>query len=57
MQNPEYPGFGRSPIQHRVFPTYKGKPVNDDELVFNTQSGMIVGCELINLFRFAMGWI
>lgn len=39
MQNPEYPGFGRQPIQHRVFPTYKGKPVNDDELVFNTQSG------------------
>jgi hypothetical protein len=40
MQNPEYPGFGRQPIQHRVFPTYKGKPVNDDELVFNTQSGI-----------------
>lgn len=39
MQNPEHPGFGRQPIQHRVFPTYKGKPVNDDELVFNTQSG------------------
>ena len=40
MQNPEYPGFGRQHIQHRVFPTYKGKPVNDDELVFNTQSGI-----------------
>jgi hypothetical protein len=40
LQNPEYPGFGREPIKHREFPTYKGKPVNDDELTFNTQSGM-----------------
>lgn len=41
LQNPEYPGFGREPFKHRVFPTYKGKPVNDDELTFNTQSGML----------------
>jgi hypothetical protein len=53
MQNPEYPGFGRQPIQHRVFPTYKGKPVNDDELVFNTQSGRIV---FVRAFMLGSQW-
>ena len=39
LQFPDIPTFGRPAARHRAFKMHPTKPINDDELEFNTQSG------------------